>query len=385
MAASSLADICREAGPAYRQLYGDRMLPSHLRALSDFAGCRTEALGGHVYSCQDCGELEYAYHSCRNRHCPRCQGDAAGKWAESVGKRLLPGGYFLLTFTIPAELRPLARANQKLVYSKLLREAAASVLLLANDPQWIGGRPAIANVLHTWARDLTYHPHVHLLVTAGGLSPDGAWKFPPRRKFFIPGRILSPIFRAKIRDALSRAGLVDQVKKQTWTRPWVVHVQDAGRGKEVLSYLSRYIYRVAISDDRIESFDRNQVTFAWWPRGEKARRLMTLPVNDFLARFLQHVLPKRFVKVRYFGLLAPNQHGNLETARRLLMTHQISSGPASPETQSDTTQSLETVADSSDTSRSIESQKAGPVKICRTCGKGVLMHIAVLPRRRRPP
>jgi hypothetical protein len=202
---SAIADLFRQEGGAYRRRFGDRMLPSHLRALRDIEQCRTPALGGHLYLCDDCQHTEYAYHSCRNRHCPTCQGDRSQRWAEAQKKRFLTGDYFLLTFTVPESLRALARSHQREVYDLLLRCAAQSIQKLAQDPCHLGGQPGMIGVLHTWTRDLRYHPHAHFLVTAGGLTPDGlGWRMPKNPRFLLPGRMLSPIFRAKLRDALRK-------------------------------------------------------------------------------------------------------------------------------------------------------------------------------------
>ena len=191
-----LADIFRAAGPAYRQARGERMLPSHLRAMQDIVSCRTPALGGSLYACDECSALDYRYHSCRNRHCPKCQEDRAQNWLERVRARLLPCDHYLLTFTLPQPLRAIARAHQAQLYSMLLREAAATVLTLAQDPAWIGALPGILAVLHTWSRTFDIHPHAHLLVTAGGLSADGtAWIKPAHSRFLFPGFVLSELLR----------------------------------------------------------------------------------------------------------------------------------------------------------------------------------------------
>jgi hypothetical protein len=235
-----LADIIRVAGLAYREAHGPRLLPSHRRALDDLVTCRTAARGGHLRQCDHCDHTQYRYHSCRNRHCPKCHGEQTRRWLELHRARLLPCPYFLVTFTLPQELRAIARSHQRAVYDALLRAAAETLLTLAADPQHLGARPAILAVLHTWTQDLRYHPHVHVLITGGGLAPDGTrWVPTPRPDFLFPGYVLSPVFRGKMRDALRRAGLLDQVAPDTWTRDWVVHVQSAGSGEQVLDYLGR--------------------------------------------------------------------------------------------------------------------------------------------------
>ncbi|MGH9860914.1 MAG: IS91 family transposase [Candidatus Acidiferrales bacterium] len=261
---AEMADIIRLAGPTYIEAHTGQLLPSHRRALNDIAQCRTPALGGSLYRCEDCGTLDYRYHSCRNRHCPKCQEDRAQAWLERVRTRMLPCDYYLLTFTLPHLLRAVARAHQTTVYAALLREAAASVQLLANDRTWVGGTLGILAVLHTWSRTLEYHPHAHLLVTAGGLSSDGsAWVKPAHARFLVPGFMLSHIFRAKMRAALTRAGLDQDIDPAVWKQRWTVHVQQIGTGEHALLNLSRYVYRVALTNHRIERFQQHRVTFRY--------------------------------------------------------------------------------------------------------------------------
>jgi hypothetical protein len=317
-----LADILRRAGPEYVRTHAGQLLPSHQRALTDIVHCRTPALGGSLYRCDDCSALAYRYHSCRNRHCPKCQDDRAQDWLEKIRQRLLPCGHYLLTFTLPQELRGVARSHQRTVYAALMRHAAAAVLQLARDRNWLGATPAILAVLHTWSRTLEHHPHVHLLVTAGGLSADGsAWIKPAHSRFLIPGYILSTIFSAKMRDAFARANLAGEVDPSVWQRRWTVHVKAIGTGQHAALYLSRYIYRVALTNHRIERFHDGRVTFRYTHARSGETRRLTLPVNTFIARFLQHVLPKGFTKVRSYGLLSPGRRSQLERARDLLELH----------------------------------------------------------------
>lgn len=332
-----LAEIFRSAGETYRQAYGDRMLPSHKRAMADIIGCRTPALGGSLFVCDTCDGLDYAYHSCRNRHCPKCHYGPSELWLQSLHDRLLPCPYYFITFTLPAELRPLARSHQSTVYDLLLREAAAALQHLADDPQWVGAKLGILAVLHTWSRDLSYHPHVHILATAGGLTDQGeAWRKPAHHRFLVPGYALSKIFRAKVRDALDREDLLGQVDPAVFRKDWNVHLQHAGDGEHAASYLSRYVHRVAITNDRIEAFENGRVTFRYTcSRTQKTRRL-TLPVHAFIARFLQHVLPKGFQKIRGYGLFSPAATRKRQRARQLLKldpalpTPPKSSPPAQP-------------------------------------------------------
>jgi hypothetical protein len=329
----SLADIVRQAGPAYLAARAGRVSAAQRRALTDIADCRTAAMGGTVLRCDTCGAMTYHYHSCRNRHCPTCQEDRAQDWLARTQARLLPCDHYLLTFTLPSELRPVARQHPRIVYDALLREAAAAVLALAADRQRIGGTPGILAVLHTWSRTLEYHPHVHLLVTlvtAGGLATDRTtWIKPAHARFLMPGYALSPVFRAKMRAALTRAGLTAVIDPRVWERRWTVHIQSIGTGQHAALYLSRYIYRVALTDQRIERVTEDRVTFKYTHASTGDTRRVTLPVHCFLDRFLGHVLPRGFAKVRSYGLLSPGRRADLDRARGILVTHRAVAAPAS--------------------------------------------------------
>lgn len=317
-----LADIVRSAGPAYVDRHAGRLLPSQRRALDDIVACRTPALGGSLYRCDDCGAFDYRYHSCRNRHCPKCQADRAQAWLARVQQRLLPCDHYLLTFTLPHQLRAVARAHQRPVYAALLREAAAAVQMLADDRAWVGGTVGILAVLHTWSRTLEYHPHAHLLVTAGGLAADGqTWLTPAHPRFLCPGYALAAIFRAKMHRALSRAGVDQEVDARVWNRRWNVHVQPIGRGAQATLYLSRYVYRVALTNQRLTRFGAEHVTFRYTHALTHESRSVTLPVERFLTRFLQHILPRGLTKIRWYGLLSPSRRPALERARALLAMH----------------------------------------------------------------
>lgn len=332
----TLADIVRTAGPAYLETHAGQLARAPRRALADVAACRTPALGGSLYRCEDCDALEYRYHSCRNRHCPTCQEDRAQQWVQRVQARLLPCDHYLLTFTLPHQLRAVARQHPREVYAALLREAAASVQTLAADRAWVGGTVGILAVLHTWTRTLEYHPHAHLLVSAGGLGADGAaWVKPAHARFLMPGYVLSPLFRTRMRDALTRAGLAQEVDARVWRRRWTVHVQQIGTGAHAAQYLSRYVYRVALTNQRLTRFVDGRVTFRYVHARSRETRTVTLPVDSFLSRFLQHVLPRGFTKVRWYGLLSPGRRADLERARGLLASHGIASAPSSPPTRQD--------------------------------------------------
>ena len=370
-----LADIVRSAGPAYVAAHAGKLLPSHRRTLNDIVHCRTPALGGSLYRCEDCGTLDYRYHSCRNRHCPKCQEDRAQAWLERLRTRLLPCNHYLLTFTLPRELRAVARSHQSTVYAALLREAAASVQMLAHDRAWVGGTLGILAVLHTWSRTLEYHPHAHLLVTAGGLSPDGTtWVKPAHARFLGPGYMLSRIFRAKLHAALARAGLDQEIDPAVWDQRWTVHVQQIGTGEHALLYLSRYIYRVALTNHRIERFEQNSVTFRYTHARSRETRHVMLPVESFLTRFLQHVLPRGFPKIRSYGLLSPSRKPDLERARHLLALHEIR--PSTGASTSDCPDTTIVYATTAPTASTLH---------CPACKRGTLTLVERLKRSRAPP
>jgi putative transposase/transposase-like zinc-binding protein len=312
-----LADIFRLHGPAYREKFDDRMLPSHRRAMQDIENCRTESLGGQLYYCAQCQEQRYSYHSCKNRHCPKCQNEQANDWLQEQKDLLLPTHHFLVTFTLPAELRAVARSHQKTIYHLLFRASAAALQQLAQDPRFVGGRLGMVGVLHTWTRQLLYHPHVHYLVTGGGLTDDGRWH-PARKDFLVPVKALSPIFRAKFRDALKLTELFAQVPAQLWHKDWVVHSEPVGSGQQAFQYLAPYIFRVAISNNRIRSLQHGAVTFSYKESATDQLKRCTVTAEEFIRRFLQHVLPPRFIKLRYYGLLSPSHRQLLLKTRQLL-------------------------------------------------------------------
>lgn len=313
----TLGEIVAQVGAAYRTQFAADLLPSHRQALRAIEQCRTHALGGRVYYCQSCDVTHYQYHSCRNRHCPQCQFQAGEKWLQRQQTRLLPTHYFMLTFTLPEPLRALAKANQRLIYNLLFRCAAQATQQLAQDERFVGGQIGMVGVLHTWGRNLTYHPHVHFLVPGGGLAQDNQWRA-TSHNFFVPVKALSKLFRAKFRDALQQTALFQLVPTSVWSKDWVVHSQPVGQGQHALKYLAPYIFRVALSNRRIVKFANDKVTFRFRQSDTGQWRSCTLHVFEFLRRFLQHVLPKGFVKVRYYGLFAPCKRSQLAVCRQQL-------------------------------------------------------------------
>lgn len=361
-----VADILRRHGCLYRAQH--TLLPSQQKVFEDLVRCRTAACGGQLYRCDHCGSEHYSYHSCGNRHCPKCHAQQTERWLDKQQRRLLPCAYYLLTFTLPAELRALARSHQKAVYSLLLSSAAASLQKLAWDPRYLGAQLGILAVLHTWTRALLYHPHVHLLVTAGGLSRDGQhWVCPGNPAFLVPGYALSKIFRGKFRAGLRKLKLLEQAPASVWKARWVVHAQHAGRGEKVLQYLGRYVFRIAISNSRLERLEEGQVTFRYRDNCTQQLQHPQLPAEEFIRRFLQHVLPKGFVKVRSYGLWGANNAEKLQTARSLLQP------PPEPEPSGALTSSSQRLA-------------PPPLTLCPHCHIGHLHLVAsLLPQRTRAP
>jgi hypothetical protein len=338
--------------------------------MRDIEQCRTAALGGHLRACDRCPALQYSYHSCRNRHCPKCHTDQTRRWLRKQRARLLPCAYFLATFTLPAELRTLARSHQKIVYRLLMTTAAKALLKLTADPDHLGARPGLLAVLHTWTRAMVYHPHVHILVTAGG-SRDGqdpCWVPPRHPKFLVPGWALSIIFRAKFRDALRRTGLARHIPPEVWRKDWVVHVQHAGTGERVLDYLARYVFRIALVNSRLERFENGRVTFRYRDNKTRIIKRCTLDASEFIARFLQHVLPHGFSKVRHYGLFSPSRKPLLDKARAELL---------------DLTSATPPLVSNKADSASVPDEREPPR--CPVCGVGTLHVVGTLPRWRSPP
>ena len=327
--AVELADIFRQYGSEYRQKYADRILPSHRQAMLAIERCRTESLGGQVFACPSCGETRYSYHSCRNRHCPKCQHERTEAWLDLQRDLLLPVPYFMLTFTLPEELRSLARQNQKLFYHVLFQASAEATQQLAKDARYVGGQIGLVGVLHTWTRNLAYHPHVHYLVPGGGLNGN-RW-LPSRADFFLPVKALSKLFRASFQRILRKSPLFEKIPNKVWQMDWVVHCLPVGDGQAALKYLAPYIYRVAISNRRLielvdkGNMEKSQVTFEYRKSDTGQLKRCTLSVEQFIQRFLQHVLPKGFVKIRYFGFLASNRRSQL-----VLLKKQIEQTPPLP-------------------------------------------------------
>ena len=341
--ALELADVIRRHG---HRLYDDQRTPltaDQRRVLRAVASCRTAALGGHVETCDRCQHQRIAYNSCRNRHCPKCQGSACARWMEARGDELLPVEYFHVVFTLPEQFNQLALSYPRVVYGVLFDAVAQTLLEVAANPRHLGARIGFMAILHTWGQNLSLHPHAHCVVPGGGISPDGKSWIGCRRGFFLPVRVLSRVFRGKflslLRSTFERGRLptltdpaaFEELVGSAARREWVVYSKPPFGGPEqVLKYLSRYTHRIAISNHRLVSMDGESVTFRWkdYAAGNRPRK-MTLAAEEFLRRFLMHVVPSGFVRIRHFGLLANRVRSkNLDRCRELLPANKpIPAGP----------------------------------------------------------
>jgi predicted Zn-ribbon and HTH transcriptional regulator len=316
---TTLSEIFRAFTPEYIDRFGDSIPKEHLKAINAINRCRTETAGVVVYECRDCGETFRVNRSCGNRHCPTCQNDKTTQWLERQLQRQLPGHHFMLTFTVPEDLRPTIRSHQRGCYAALFAASSSSIKLLVKDARLVGGDlPGFYGVLHTWGRTLEYHPHIHYVVVGGALSTsDDTWH-PSRIDFFLPVRALSRIFRAKFRDEMVKAALLQEIPAQVWEQEWNVNCQAVGESHAVIKYLAPYVFKVAISNQRIVKVEDHKVFFRYRNTHSNRWRTMALDVMELMRRFLQHVLPVGFMKVRYYGFLNPNCKVSLDTIAALI-------------------------------------------------------------------
>ena len=387
--ALEVTDIFRACGPAWREAQHGHLNLSQLKVMSAIEQCRSAALGGHVLHCNACGHQEISYNSCRNRHCPKCQASAAQHWLKSRQVDLLPVDYYHVVFTLPAPLSALAYTNKRVIYGLLFDVAAETLARIAADPKHLGARIGGTLVLHTWGSALTHHPHVHGIVPGGGLSPDGERWVACKPGFFLSVRVLSRLFRRRFLEELTKAhaagrlrffgefaGLAETGAFTRWLAllrscEWVVYAKRPFAGPAaVLAYLSRYTHRVAISNRRLVAFDGKVVTFRWKDYRAKGRtryKTMTLGADEFMRRFLLHVLPGGFHRIRHFGLFAnATRRSNLATLRTLL---------GFPHANVESTESTESAHDFLS------------VFVCPDCGATMIVveTLARAPRIRAPP
>jgi hypothetical protein len=346
-----VADIVRAAGNSFWEQQQSHLAWPHRKVLDAIVRCRTAALGGHLDRCVSCGHQAISFNSCRNRHCPKCQGNARAKWLAARSAELLPVPYFHVVFTLPHELSALVLQNKRLLYDLLYRTSAATMLELARDPRHLGADIGFLGVLHTWGQNLEHHPHVHYIVPAGGLALDGSRWIDSSQRFFLPVHALSRVFRGKFVAGLKQLVAEDKLQfhgsqqhlaapgcfpsflRQLYQQDWVVYAKPPFGGAEhVLNYLARYTHRVAISNHRLVAFENERVSFRWrdYAHGGK-KKLMTVSAHEFLRRFLLHVLPSGLVRIRHFGLFANRRRSAaLERCRSLLDASACGDPPEPP-------------------------------------------------------
>jgi hypothetical protein len=330
-----LADIVRRHGPAYLQRHGAQLPWHHRKALRAIVACRTPDLGGHLYACAECAHRHFAYHSCHHRSCPKCGGAEAAAWRERHLEALLPVPYFLVTFTLPQELRALCQRNQRLFYTLLFKESAQTLQEIASHPRHLGAELGFCGVLHTWSRQLAYHPHVHYLVPGGGLRADHKkWRrcriTKEHQPYLLPVQVLSQRFRNRFAATFREEAphLYHQLPTSVWRKSWVVHSQPAGSGEAAVSYLSAYVQRTALSNQRLLADQEGRITLGYTESATKKRKTLQLEADTFIARVLAHVLPPRFHKIRSFGWLHPRAKTRLRKVQTLLAVPLIFRQPA---------------------------------------------------------
>jgi hypothetical protein len=353
-----VADVIRVAGNRFTERYRGSLTWAQIKVLRAISRCRTSALGGHRDKCERCGYQAISYNSCRNRHCPKCQTNAREKWLRKRQKELLPVDYYHLVFSVPHGLVPLIWQNKRLLFALLFHAAADALLEVASNPKHLGAEIGFLSILHTWGQTLLPHPHIHCVVPGGGLSPDQARWISSRSNFFLPVKVLSRIFRGKFIDGLRRAFKNNRLSfygeclpleneksfaeflRTLYRQDWVVYAKPPFGGPEhVLQYLARYTHRVAISNHRILSVDGTNVTFQWKDYAHhNKRREMTLTCEEFLRRFLQHVLPKGFSRIRYFGWLANRRREKMIPHCRVLLQQKAQETSTVPPDESDVRQ-----------------------------------------------
>jgi hypothetical protein len=358
----TIQDIFGAYSPSYLELYGDKIPSQHLKVIKAILKCKTPGSGTLVYRCQHCNTIHTLHLGCGNRHCPGCQYGKTSAWLQRQSLRQLPGPHFMVTFTIPEELRKFIRTHARLGYSELFSASSASLKKLATDMKFCGGEySGFMGVLHTWGRQLQYHPHIHYLVPGGTLSQDKDKWLPTTNKFYLPVHALSMIFRAKMRDAFDAAGVLNQIPAEVWQQAWNVNCKPVGDGAFTLKYLAPYVFRVAISNSRILKVEEDKVHIRYKNSGSNRPRTLVLSALEFLRRFLQHVLPTGFMKVRYFGFMNPNFSIPLEKIRALIKSSGIC-----------TKKEILAIATTITLPASI---------ICSECGGNLLLQCIILPER----
>ncbi len=385
--ALELADVFRRHGPAYRDRHAGGLSREQLRVMRAIEICRTAVLGGHVDQCDACSQLRISYNSCRNRHCPKCQALARAAWLEARQADLLPVPYFHVVFTIPEPVAAMALQNKRIVYDILFRSTAATLRTIAADPQHLGAEIGFIAVLHTWGQTLHHHPHLHCIVPGGGLAPDGQRWVPCRPGFFLPVRVLSSLFRRLFLDEIERAfregelifhghltnlqeaGSFAEELRAARSIDWVVYAKPPFGGPEhVLNYLGRYTHRVAISNARLAQIEDETVSFRWKDyRHHDRQKIMTLSADEFIRRFLMHVVPDAFQRIRHYGLL-----GSRGRQVKLARCREFLNAPPPPQP---------VLAALSDAQDRYEALTGRSLRVCPICAAGTMRCIEVLPTR----
>jgi hypothetical protein len=358
---SKINEIFRTYAPEYLRRFGETIPAEHQKVIAAILACRTEVNGSVVYHCEDCQRLHLVHRGCGNRHCPGCQNHKSRQWLDKQLNRQLPGHHFMLTFTVPQELRPFLRSHQRIGYSALFAASSEAIKMLANDPRFTAGDTSgFFGVLHTWGRQLQYHPHIHYVVPGGMLeSQTGRWH-PSAVNFYLPVQALSRIVRAKFRDRMAKAGLLSKIPAAVWSLEWNVNSQAVGSAEASIKYLTPYVFRVAISNSRIVKVENGKVFFRYKKTGSNRLRTLALDALEFIRRFLQHVLPTGFMKVRYYGFLSPGFKMPLEQVRARI---EMAFGFELP-------------------TPGVEPEPA-PQILCRHCGHELVYRYSILPHQRR--
>jgi len=362
-----LADVVRRFMGPYQEQFGDYMLPSHHRALQDIAQCMTKAMGGEHYHCKECHESFWIYHGCRNRSCPKCHGRQISAWLKARSVEILPCRYFHLIATVPSQLRSLFLRHQKILYGLLIKITAESVRDLAAQKRFVGAEVGLLAVLHTWTGQLHHHPHVHMLVTGGGVTADGTAWHDASKDFLVPVRKLSPMIAKRFAAALEKTHpeLFAQIPATVWRREWCSYCKPYGKGQDaVLNYLARYVFRVALTNHRLVAMDDTHVTFRYKDHKTGQWRTERLEGVQFLRRFLFHVLPKGFHKVRYYGLWHPCKRDRQARARLLMELTTVSAGQ-SPLFMADIVDEALGQGELAPQDHAVQCPKCGSVSLCR--------------------
>ncbi len=360
----NISDIFKKYVPDYLQKYIKKMPQNHLKAINDILSCRTSKLGGNVYYCEKCEKYHYSYHSCKNRHCPKCGSQDSEKWLEKQKAKLLPVDYFMVTFTLPKELRAVCRSNQRLFYNILFKSSASALKTLLRDPHFAGGEAGLTGVLHTWTRQLEFHPHIHFIVPAGAFDFHRDEWNKSRHKFLIPVKALSKSFKKKFKKSLQAQSpkIFTQIPQSVWLKKaFITNSTKVGKGDKAFTYLSNYVYKTAITNNRIISCKDGEVTFSYKESETKTIKYRTVSALEFIRRFLQHVLPHGFQKVRYYGFLHSASKDKLKTVAKYFNIE--TEKKEDPKTNSNTVKNV----------------------FCRHCNTKMIPYASVLRRPRAPP